>query len=514
MSEVERHPLATCCWCGAHFIRGAIEVYGLVPWMCPTEACWQRQVTHAMVVTLKGKEKRCRFVPLPRQVEAMEAVDGAPTFILFGGARGGSKSKCMREIAHRKGMTINHFRVLILRRTFKELDENHLRDVELEAPELDADWIPSARLLRYKTGATLRFGHCETAADAANYLSSEYDLIIFDELVTFEETQYLLIGSSARSTKAGVVPKILAATNPGGPQSHWVRQRFIDKTVDTTDFPDYAANEHLFIRSKLEDNPYLDKAYERKLLALPPELRKAYRDGDWDIFPGQYFPEWRKKTHISTDAKGDPVHLAYPTSYQRVCAVDWGFVKPGICGWWVLLSDGQVYREDEYVFTRTIAAEVAKEIKRRSVARGIRVKYTVGDTQMWTPDSQTGESIADTFARSGVPMQQADKDRLNGWQRLRAWFTMAPDGRPWMQSSPHCVYFNRTIPALISDTHKPEDVDTDGEDHAGDESRYFVMSRPSPAVLTIKVSPPAGSPAAIMAKLRAKMSHRTWGTAA
>jgi hypothetical protein len=44
--------------------------------------------------------------------------------------------------------------------------------------------------------------------------------------------------------------------------------------------------------------------------------------------------------------------------------------------------------------------------------------------------------------------------------------------------SPECAYTARTIPALVSDKHKPEDVDSDGEDHAADALRYFVMSRP------------------------------------
>jgi hypothetical protein len=185
-----------------------------------------------------------------------------------------------------------------------------------------------------------------------------------------------------------------------------------------------------------------------------------------------------------------PTHLHHAVEYPRVCSVDWGYVKPGVCGWWVLHPEGHVYREDEYVFTRTIAADVAKEIARRTKQRGIRVLYTVGDTGMWTPDNQTGETIAETFARHGVPMKQADKDRLNGWARLRAWFALAPDGRPWLQSSPACTYFNRTIPSLVSSETRPEDVDTDGEDHAADEARYFAMSRPMPGGKSA-VTPPA-----------------------
>lgn len=478
----ERHSLARCCWCGTAFVKAAVE--GAEVWLCPTVACWQRQMAHAMMVTVKGKGKKLRFVPLPRQVEAIDAVRDpqGPTYILIGGAAGGSKSKGVREIAHASCMTIPGFRVLLLRRTFKELDQTHLRDVETEAPEMGAVAVPSAKVVRYPNGSVLQFGHCETAADASNYLSAEYDLIIFDELVTFEEQQFLLIASRARSSKPGVIPKIVAGTNPGGPQSHWVRMRFIDKTVDREQYPDYQPEEWRFIPSKLEDNPYLNKQYERTLLNLPPELRKAYRDGDWDIFPGQYFPEFRKATHVSEE------HMTFPADLPRYLSMDWGFVKPGIVGWWVF-HDGKLYREDEYVFTRTTAFEVGREIGRRCTSRGLtKIRSLVYDTAMQIPQNDTGESTIDSVRRGmrkaglAIGVRPADKDRLNGWQRLRHWFRLSPDGTPWLMSSPLCTYFNRTIPSLVSDDTKPEDVDTNGEDHAGDETRYLVMSMPIPGV--------------------------------
>lgn len=424
-----------------------------------------------MTVSVKGGTERCLYVPLPRQVEFVEST---AKYVLFGGAAGGSKSHALRWHAYLSCLRTPNFRALLLRRTYKDLDRTHLREAEREVGLFGAVLLRSDKLVRFPNGSLLEFGHCEDASAASNYLSAEYDLIEPDELVTFERDMILLIASRARTSKAHVVPRFLAGTNPGGPQSAWVRQFYIDKTVDTAEFPHYRPEEYVYIPSKLEDNPYLNEDYEQGLLSLPPELRKAYRDGDWDIFPGQYFPEWRRATHVSHQ------HVSYPVDVPRVRAVDWGFVKPGWCGWFALLPDGQVYLEDEYVFTRTIASEVAQEITRRTKERGVRIRYTVGDTAMWTPDGQTGETIAETFARNGVPMNQADKDRVNGWARLRHWFRASPSGQPWLMSSPACAYFNRTIPSLVSDEHKPEDVDSDGEDHAADATRYWAMSRPMP----------------------------------
>lgn len=512
--HVETHNLAKCAWCGAPFVRGAVEFGGLQPWLCPTEGCWRRQFARSMFVTVKGRGRTCRFVPVPRQVELADAVEGPAVYILIGGAAGGTKSKGLREIAHAQCLTVPQSRVLLLRRTFAELQSNHIDDSVLEAPSMAAECLPSAKIVRYPNGSILHFGHCETSADAAKYLSSEYDLIIFDELVTFEEGQFLLISSRARSTKPGVRPKVLCGTNPGGPQSAWVRRRFLDKNVDLEEFPDYRPEEWQFIPSKLEDNPYLDEQYERKLLMLPPALRKAYRDGDWDIFPGQYFPEWRKAVHVTAE------HVTYPPSLARVLSLDWGFVKPGICGFWVL-HDGHAYREEEYIFTRTTAFDVGKEIARRCKARELsRVKYLVFDTAMETPEQDTGEAMIETVRRGlraghfVIPTLQADKQRVNGWQRLRHWLRLAPDGRPWLQSSPRCDYFNRTLPALISDPHKPEDVWSEGEDHAADEARYFATSRPMPDGKAVEdIKPPEGSPAYYMRLMR-KSTGRQFGKVA
>jgi phage terminase large subunit len=283
-----------------------------------------------------------------------------------------------------------------------------------------------------------------------------------------------MIASRARSSKPGVTPIVRAGTNPGGPGASWVRSWFLQKDVSKADYPSYDPAQYAYIAATLDDNPHIDPGYEASLLDLPEALRRAYRYGDWDIFEGQFFSEWRRDRHVGT--------VPIPDGCQWVRCVDWGYSKPGWCGWFACLPDGRAYLAWEYLFRQTIASEVAHEIRRRTteLVRGGKVRYTVADTAMWTPDGQTGESIAETFARAGVPMVQADKDRVNGWQRLRAWLRDAPDGKPWMVVSPDCHYAIRTIPALVMDVHKPEDVDSDGEDHAADAIRYFCMSRPSP----------------------------------
>jgi hypothetical protein len=138
---------------------------------------------------------------------------------------------------------------------------------------------------------------------------------------------------------------------------------------------------------------------------------------------------------------------------------------------------------------RVINSEQAKGIASKTKDYGIKVLTSVADTGMWTPDGDSGESPAETYQRHGVPLQQASKERVPGWSRLRHWLQDAPDGKPWLMMHPDCAYLARTIPSLVSDKHKPEDVDSDGEDHSADALRYFAMSRPAPGSMANKPAP-------------------------
>jgi phage terminase large subunit len=416
------------------------------------------------------------FFPLPRQVQAIEAVLKGTPRILFGGSRGGGKSQFIRFLHYRQAMAHQGFHSLILRRKYPELEQTHIMRVRKEVPKLGGIYRETNRTIEWPaTGSTTRFGHCQTEDDAENYLSAEYDLISFDELVTFPFGMAMRIISSLRSAgRENYTPQVFSGTNPGGPEAWWVKAMYIDRAMDTEDYPDYDAKDYAFIPSKLEDNPYLDAAYEKTLLALPPMLRKAYREGSWDVWPGQFFTEWSRDKHVA-----DWGQDWTPRGCKVYCGIDWGYIRPGCCLWVAVNGEGRMYVFDEYVFKQTVVGDVAAEIRRRSREWGCKPLY-VADNQMWGGNDQTGETMSETFARNHVPLVQASKDRIGGWQRTRAWLRDAPDGKPWLQVSPKCAYLIRTLPALMQDSASPEDVDSSGDDHASDSLRYVISARPSP----------------------------------
>ena len=452
----------------------------------------------------KGAKKRTKVLydPTPKQLVFHEC---PAKNVLYGGAAGGGKSHALRWDAYLRCLSVANYRCLLLRRTFPELDSTHLEMVPIDLAEgLPAEYLKSERKVRFRNGSVLQFGHCEDDAAVAKYLSTEYDAIYFDELVTFTEKQFLMIRSRARSTKPGVKPVIKAGTNPGGPESHWVRRRFIWQDITAKEDPRYRPEDYAYIPATLDDNPHIDQVdYAANLESLPEELARAYRYGDWDIFPGQYFGEWRKTRESNGATVGWHVsseHVTYDRSLPRVLCMDYGYVKPGFVGWMVQLPEGHAYLEDEYTPVRVAPFDQGLEVARRCKERGLtRLRYLVYDWQMETPQSESGESIRESFVRGlrkggvSIAVVKGDKDRINGWPRLRHWLKEAPDGQPWLAISPECRYTVRTIPALVSDAHKPEDVDSDGEDHAADALRYWAMSRPMPGAAVDQRKAPAWS---------------------
>jgi hypothetical protein len=416
--------------------------------------------------------------------------------VLYGGAAGGGKSHATRMDAYIRCMSDPGHRALILRRTWRELESTHIERAMMEAATLGAVYIKSEYRMRWPNGSVLEFGHCEDDTTVVKYLSTEFDSIYFDELVTFTLHQFKFISSRARSSRPGVKPVVKCASNPGGVNSGWVKRYFISKDVDPAEDPTYDPSKYRFIPATLDDNKYIDPTYEARLMALPTEaLRRAYRYGDWDVFDGQYFSEWRA---LMPDESGElqPWHVipeeptidGIPISkvpwIEHFRAIDWGYRDMCVVGWYACLPDGRLIKTRELAINGTLARDVARKVKQLS--RGMKIRYTVADPSMWNKDGK-GMSTAEIFARERVPLIPAANDRVNGWQRLHDMLrttTVSGDRFvPMLQFvGPTCPYTCRTIPTLVADEHKPEDVKTKGtEDHAADETRYAVMSRFAPS---------------------------------
>ena len=456
----------------------------------------KRQFRHAQYTTdNRGRVKEWLYVPLPTQAVWHEAVyDRSITRLLTGGQAGPGKSRWLRETLYELARQVPGFHALLLRKTHKDLDQSHLRFMPYEAGLRGGTWRAGDRVAVFPhkgaMDAVIRAGHLEDTGAIENYLSSEYDVIAPDELVTFDRDPMLELFTRARSTNPHLFALrgdaateldgslVVTASNPGGRGAIWVKEHFIDHNPDPAEFPNYKKERWAFFGARLSDNPYMAKGYREALEGVRDARRRQLLEGDWNVWEGQAFDDLRMTVN---DA---PYHARRMQlgSVEWTAGMDWGYASPGWVGFFAHLTDDHYHLTYEYKFRQRSIEEIAHHIKTTMKAHGIpRLQRIVGDPSMWQNTGHgRGESIAETLIRRGLPMRKGDNDRRNGWARLHEFLRDDGSGRPYLTIDPDCRYWWRTLPSLMQDDSDREDVDTDGDDHAADGTRYWAMSRPSP----------------------------------
>jgi hypothetical protein len=406
----------------------------------------------------------------PKQVAFLKRTEDE---VLFGGAAGGGKSDALLIDLVRTCTQHPGAKTLFLRRTFADLSKPGAAiDRSRELLTGLAHWDGQNHRWTFGNGSVLQFGHLQNPGDVYGYQGAQFDRLAWDELTQFEAEQYQFLRSRVRATVPGIRTAIRAATNPGGIGHGWVRARWIDAapwgepfTIPTSDSGTISA---CFIPAKLEDNAALlerDPEYRARLGELPDELRRAYLEGDWDLFAGQVFTEWRRERHVV-----EPQEI--PPDWPRWRSVDYGFNAPMCCLWFVRDHDKRVYVYRELHQRGLTDREQAERIRELSGDEVIR--FTVVDPSMFSKQPN-GASIAEVYARHGVPVLPGNNDRIAGLQRVHQYLAWTDARPPAVRVFSVCANLIRTLPALVYDQHKVEDVDTDGEDHDYDAFRYGLM---------------------------------------
>lgn len=408
------------------------------------------------------------YVPSAKQ--ALLHASDAPN-LLYGGAAGGGKSRGFREDMRLFALLTPNANVLLMRRTHTELRDNHWVPAMLEWRGDGAKFNSSDHTVTFPNGSRVIFGHCHNDGDVMRYLGQEYDRVYFDELTTFTEAQYDMVCGRLRTTKPGVKPRAIGGTNPGGIGHLWVRQRWIDRDSSRDDGTRRDLTGYEFIQALLSDNPLIDTPeYRARLEALSSAKRRAYLDGDWDIFEGQYFKSYSAARHI---CKPFPI----PTAWPKGRSLDYGGTAPFCCLWWALdpsSSPMRMYVYREYYRAGALLDHNAREVVRLS--EGEQYRWSVGDPSMWAKGPTERGSLADQCRTVGLHLTPATNERLAGWQLCDKLLT-GDDNGPLVQfMEGACPNLIRTLPALVHDERHVEDVDTHGEDHAPDAWRYGAMA--------------------------------------
>ena len=427
-------------------------------------------------------------------------------YVAFGGARGGGKSWAIRAKAILLGYSKPGITQTIIRRTYPELYKNHIKPITQFLPQGSYRYNDGRKELTFPNGSTILFGYCNNDRDLLQYQGNQTDVLYIDEATQFTEEQFRILNSSVRGT--GDYPRRTYLTcNPGGVGHGWVKRLFVDRQYEGMENPE----DYSFIRSRLVDNKILqekDPEYVRQLEALPYKLRQAWLEGDWNIFEGQFFEEFRDDPSHYKDRQFTHVIAPFdiPRDWTVYRSFDWGYARPFSCGWWAIDFEGVAYRilelygcaetgpnEGVRKIPEQVFSEIAQIEREHPWLKGKNIQG-VADPAIW--DAERGESIAEVAARHRIYFSKGDNARIPGWMQVHYRLAFDEHGYPMMYIFNNCKSFIRTVPSLIYDDYKVEDLDTDGEDHIADETRYFCMSRPiaprmAPVPDTYQLSPQA-----------------------
>jgi hypothetical protein len=449
-----------------------------------------------------------RLHPKQRMVLETEATE-----ILYGGSAGSGKSHLVRVMAILACLAIPNCQVYLFRKNKQQILDNHV-DTPSGFPTMLEQLVkagyarPTEDGVRFKhNGSLIHYCHLNHVSDLQKYQGAEIHLLLLDESThfTWDEYKYLrtrvrAVGLSHEDPKIlgfdsrKLVNKIVCTTNPGGVGHADFKAQFVDHGSAIWKVPDEDGGRlRQFIPALLEDNPTLMEQvpdYGNSLLGLGGKMAQALRYGNWDILEGQFFP------FDST------LHVVRPFMPHRglkvIRSFDWGYAKPFSHGWSCLM-DGMtpitmkngdmilprknaVVRFREWYGKDNKKSNAGVQMIPEHIAAGVLARQTrdeqihdsVADRAFY--NKSRGKSIAETWAEMGLRYRPANDDRVQGWQQCVSRLT-GVGGLPDFFVTSNCLDYLRTIPQMVHDEKRPDDIDSDLEDHLADEWRYSIMSR-------------------------------------
>ena len=369
----------------------------------------------------------------------------------------GHRFLCVRKVA----ATIRESQFALIKSVIRQWGLDKLFSIPKGSGDMTITYLPN--------GSQILF----TGLDDAEKLKSITDItgIWIEEPSEISQEEFQQLDMRLR----GITPnykQIILTFNPiiAG---HWLQQYWFEMQQPKA----------LTIKTTYRDNQFIDPEYRDIIEAMKktnPNWYKVYGLGEWGVYEGQFFNTWDSSIHTCRP-------FAIPKEWPRYRAMDWGSAKPYCVGWYAIDYDGRAYKYRELygfggkanVGTKETAKTVAQRIKK--LEEGEEILSAAADPAIWIKGGSSGPSIAEDFENEGIYWSPANNDRLNGWSQVRnrlEGLEVNGEQRPWLVVFDTCVHTARTFPIQVHSKNKPEDMDSDGEDHAPDETRYFCMMRP------------------------------------
>lgn len=445
------------------------------------------------------------YRPFPRQ----QVFHADPAkYRLFGGAAGPGKSRAILEEGITTCLEVAGCEVLILRRTFQELEASIINKFLNDVPykRMGAKYNSSKHVVLWPNGSLLRFGYCRNENDVYQYQGGAYLQILFDELTFFTLKMWQFLSSRNRADgklyTAGpnkglpAYANMAGASNPGNTGHEWCKSLFIEghPASQMERAEQYNSKDYSFIPAFIDDNPIYanDGEYRATLEALPELLKRAFLLGDWNIFAGQYFDCFQRGQHTCP-----PETLVAKPWYPIWISIDWGFEHHSAVYWHRQEGDRTVtFRElvDNHLTPIQLAQKIVDAMREKDkygqptgkITEKIHEVYL--STETWDKHSWGEHSIpelmGDVFVEAGMPRPTpADNDRQGGWMLM---YQLLKNDC-WMISEA-CPTLIMNLPAMTRDyPDHPEDCKKVDGDDPSDSARYGLKSKLSPGRKPVSV---------------------------
>lgn len=407
--------------------------------------------------------------PQPKQKEFMMA---HAKYVAFGGARGGGKSWAVREKAKRLALKWGGIKILIIRKTYTDLKENHILPLRMDLPTEVAVYKETDKSFVFCNGSRIKCSYFANDSDALQYQGQEYDVIFLEEATQFTELVFDVLKACLRG--ANDFPKRMYLTcNPDGVGFHWVKRLFVSRDYKENE----KAEEYQFIQSLVDDNYELmskNPDYVEQLDSLPDDMRRRWRYGSWDVVFGQYFDEFRRDLHVI-----EPFPI--PEDWRRYIAIDYGLDM--LAAYWVAVdSERRCYVYKEYCSPDLPIGAAARAINGMT-ADDEKIYATLAPPDLWNRSQETGKSKALLFDEAGLRLTKSNNDREAGWLAIKELLADREKGGSRMKIFSNCATLIKHLPELQRDPKRPSDVMTEPHEitHSPDALRYFAIYWANPA---------------------------------
>lgn len=394
-------------------------------------------------------------------------------FVAYGGARGGGKSWAVQKKAVMMALHYAGIKMLLLRRTYAELQENHINDLRKQLNGY-AKYTDQRKIFEFPNGSVLKLGYCANEGDTLQYQGQQYDVIFIDEATQFTYKQFSDLTACVRGVN-DFPKRIYLTCNPGGVGHEWVKRLFVSRRYEN----DEAAGDYEFIPATVFDNKVLmesDPGYVSMLNNLPVDIRQAWRDGNWDMLAGRYFDEFDRAVHVV-----EPFPI--PEHWARYRGIDYG-LDCAACVWVAIDDSGGYVVYREYAEENKIISDAAREIT--ALSEGEEIRYTAAPTDLWARSQESAKAKADLFREAGLVLIKGSNNREAGWLAVKDLLRVREDGQGThsrMRIFSTCTGLIECLPALQRDAKRPTDCMTEPHEitHLPDALRYFCLQYTSPS---------------------------------